>query len=60
MIIMFGRKNCMDCIVKKKEFERDGIEFIYHDIDTADGLAEAAFRGLTNGPKKLPIIIEED
>lgn len=60
MIIMFGRKNCKSCIEKKKEFKDNGIEFEYYDIDTNEGLAKAAFKGLVDQARLLPIIIKEE
>ena len=57
MILLFGRKMCSACQDKKAEFDKAGVEYIYHDLDTIDGLAEAAYRGLSD--QALPIVVEE-
>ena len=58
MKIIFGRKLCSACQDKKAEFDKAGVEYKYFDLDTIDGLAEYAYRGL---PEKqvLPIVLEE-
>ena len=58
MINIFGRNNCPACQAKKKELDNKGIEYIYHDLDSAHGLAEATYRGLSG--RSLPIIINEE
>ena len=38
-------------------FDKAKIEYKYFDLDTMDGLAEAAYRGFSDQP--LPIVLEE-
>jgi len=57
MKIIFGRKLCSACQDKKAEFDKAGVEYKYFDLDTIDGLAEAAYRGFSDQP--LPIVLEE-
>jgi len=58
MKLLFGKKICSACQQKKAEFDEAGIEYKYFDLDTRDGLAEYAYRGL---PEKqvLPVVVEE-
>ena len=60
MIKIFGRALCSACQEKKAEFEAQGVTYAYFDLDTPEGLAEAAFHGLLGGKLSLPIIMEED
>ena len=60
MIKIFGKKLCSACQKKKAELEADGIMYSYFDLDTPEGLAEAAYQGLLRGKLSLPIILEED
>ena len=58
---MFGTSMCPECMKLKRELEEKKEQFIYYDLTTVDGMAEAAERGLMNrAEKKLPIVIEED
>ena len=60
MIKLFGKKLCSACQEKKAELEAQGIEYRYYDLDTPEGLAEAAYYGLLDMRHSLPIILEED
>jgi len=58
MILVFGKKLCSACQEKKKELDKKRIPYIYYDLDTPDGLMEAAARGILKDDIELPIIIE--
>lgn len=61
MILLFGKKACNDCFVMKKTLESRGIKFKYFDIETAEGMAEAAYYSIIGGSiKSLPIIVVVD
>ncbi len=60
MIKIFGKKFCSACQEKKAELTAQGINYEYHDLDTPDGLAEAAVHGLIGRDLSLPIILEVD
>ena len=60
MIKVFGRKACPACQEKKAELEAQGIEYEYYDLDTPEGLAEAAYYGVLAGSLSLPIVLEKD
>lgn len=60
MIKIFGKKACPACQEKKAELEAHGIEYQYYDLDTPEGLAEAAFYGVLNTNLSLPVILEKD
>ncbi len=60
MIKIFGKKFCSACQEKKAELTAQGIKYEYHDLDTPDCLAEAAFHGLIGRNLSLPIILEID
>ena len=60
MIKIFGKKLCSACQKKKAELEAHGIMYRYFDLDTPEGLAEAAYQGLLGGKISLPIVIKDD
>lgn len=57
MIIIFGTKFCAACQQKIKELKEKKIKYEYYDIETADGLAVAAYYQVLDS-EQLPIIIE--
>ena len=60
MLKVFGKKLCSACQEKKAELDAKGVEYIYFDLDTAEGLAEAAFYGILGKNITLPFIIQDD
>jgi len=56
MIKIFGTKTCAACRQKIKELKKAKIEFRYYDLETSEGLAEAAYQGLLDG-RPLPIVV---
>lgn len=60
MKILFGKKMCSECQKIKKEYDEKGVKYIYHDLDTTDGLASAAYEEVLKDNMVLPIIIEGD
>lgn len=59
MKIVFGRVGCSACKRVKFQLEKKGEKFKYFDLDTPEGMAEAAYRGLVNDSLSLPMIKEE-
>jgi len=60
MIKIFGKKLCSACQEKKAELDAQGVTYQFFDLDTADGLVEAAFDGVLGRNLPLPIILEVD
>jgi len=60
MIKIFGKKACSACQEKKAELKAQGVKYEYHDLDTPEGLAEAAYHGLLSNNLVLPVILEID
>jgi len=60
MIKIFGKKACSACQEKKAELKGQGVNYEYFDLDTPEGLAEAAYHGLLSNNLVLPIILEHD
>lgn len=59
MILLFGKRMCSACQKKKEELDKKGLPYIYYDLDTADGLMEAAAMGVLKDDIELPIVIEK-
>jgi len=57
LILLFGRKLCSACQDRKKELEKAGTPYEYHDLDDSDGLAMAAYYGVLRDNQPLPIEI---
>ena len=57
MKILFGKKLYSACQDQMEAFDKAGIEYKYYDLDTIDGLAEAAYRGFSD--QALPVVVEE-
>lgn len=60
MLLVFGKKTCRACIEKKEELDKQSVSYIFYDLDTIDGLTEAALHSVVNDcEKSLPVIIRE-
>ena len=60
IVKIFWQENCSRCPTVKelgKKLERNGIKVEYHDVSTADGLAEAMFYDVLSTPS---LIITDD
>jgi len=57
MKILYGSENCVTCIMLKKEYEEQGVEFKYVDVRS---LSPDEISNLANEAQSstLPIIIE--
>lgn len=61
MILIFGKKNCKSCVDYKEKLDKEGKEYKFFDLDTVDGLTEAAERSIINQcEKRLPVILGEN
>lgn len=61
MKLLFGKNSCIKCKQMKESFDRRGVAYRYFDLDTPDGLTEAALRGIIGQcEKSLPVVVEED
>lgn len=50
---IFWQQNCPRCPMAKelgKELEKEGIEVIYYDVNTLEGLTEASFYSIASTP----------
>ncbi|MGQ9513954.1 MAG: thioredoxin family protein [Thermoproteota archaeon] len=57
---LFWRKDCRKCQPAKivcKDLEGNGFEVEYYDVDTVDGMAEAAFYEVISTP--TTIVVDE-
>ena len=50
MIHFFSRQRCSACSEAKKMLSKNKIDVIFHDADTVDGMAEAAYQGVQHFP----------
>ncbi|MEE8402762.1 MAG: thioredoxin family protein [Candidatus Hydrothermarchaeaceae archaeon] len=60
---LFWQKNCSKCPPSKevcKSIEVDGIDVEYFDIQSVDGMAEAAFYNVLSTPTTVVVNKEED
>lgn len=61
MKLIFGTTTCSKCIELKKSLDDNKIEYVFYDLATSDGLAEAAIRNLVKQcEKSLPVVIDEN
>jgi len=44
MYLVIGRKNCSYCDLAKELLESKGIEYVYKDITTGDGIADTVWK----------------
>jgi hypothetical protein len=55
-IKVFVKEGCFKCPSAKEVGEhltREGLEVLFYDLDTADGLAEASFYGVLSTPTMI-------
>lgn len=63
-ILVFGKPSCAKCRTTKRKLGHflkkwgvdDNVALLYHDLETADGMTEGAFRDVL----KMPTVIVED
>jgi arsenate reductase-like glutaredoxin family protein len=59
MYIIFGKKSCEKCQKEIKRMKALNLPYTYYDLNTKEGLAEMAIRGISIKQADLPIIIED-
>ena len=53
---VFVKDGCYKCPSAKEVLKKEGLEGLYYDMDTVDGLAEASYYGILS----TPTLIVED
>jgi glutaredoxin len=59
MITMYGSPGCHNCVVLKNEYDDDGVEYEYIDVNTLTSDELKALVALNDGSTALPILVNK-